>query len=225
MTVSQQLQALGEESYAAFQRRLIPTVAPETILGVRTPALRALAKTLPDPEKFRQELPHRFFEENQLHAFSVEGEKDFSVAVSQVNAFLPYIDNWATCDQLRPKCFARHKQALLPHIQIWLASEHVYTQRFAVGMLLVHFLDGDFQPEFLSWVANTTGTDYYNRMMVAWYFATALAKQYDATVPYLTERKLDTWVHNKTIQKAVESNRISPSQKEFLRTLRKKTVN
>lgn len=220
MTVKAQLAALGEEEYAAFQRRLIPTVPPESILGIRTPMLRELAKQL--PENFRQELPHRYFEENQLHAFSLEREKDFSVAIEGVEAFLPYIDNWATCDQLRPKCFARHKGELLPHIRDWLKAEHVYTRRFAMEMLMVHFLDGDFQPEYLSWVAEATGDDYYIRMMVAWYFATALAKQYDGALPYLTENRLELWVHNKTIQKALESYRILPEQKDFLKTLRRK---
>lgn len=223
MTLAEQLLALREEAYAAFQRRLLPTVPPETILGVRTPALRALAKALPDPEGFRRELPHRYFEENQIHAFSLEREKDFATTVAQVEAFLPYIDNWATCDQLRPKCFGRQKQALLPHIQCWLTSDHVYTRRFAMGMLMVHFLEEEFSPEYLSWVANATGEDYYNRMMVAWYFATALAKQPDAALPYLTENRLEPWVHNKTIQKAVESYRISPEQKAWLKTLRRKT--
>ena len=158
----------------------------------------------------------------KLNGVSLEREENFAATVAQVEAFLPYIDNWATCDQLRPKCFGGQKQALLPHIQSWLASDHVYTRRFAMGMLMVHFLDEDFLPEYLSWVANATGEDYYNRMMVAWYFATALAKQPDAALPYLTENRLDPWVHNKIIQKAVESYRISPEQKACMRTLRRK---
>ena len=222
MTLEEQLFSLRKEDYAAFQRRLIPTVPPETILGVATPELRALAKALPDPEAFRQQLPHRYFEENQLHAFSLEREKDFDRAISQVEAFLPYIDNWATCDQLRPKCFARNKEKLLPHIRAWLASGEVYTVRFAMGMLMVHYLDGDFRPEYLSWVSENRGEDYYIRMMVAWYFATALAKQYDAAVPYLTEHRLPLWTHNKTIQKATESYRVSQKHKDYLRTLRRK---
>lgn len=222
MTLVEQLFPLREEDYAAFQRRLLPTVAPETVLGVRTPQLRKLARELPDPEGFRKALPHRYFEENQLHAFSLEREKDFDTAIAQVEAFLPYIDNWATCDQLRPKCFAGNKEKLLPHIRAWLASGEVYTVRFAMGMLMAHYLDGDFQPEYLELVAKNKGEDYYIRMMVAWYFATALAKHYDATIPYLTEQRLPVWTHNKTIQKATESYRISPEQKDFLRTLRRK---
>ena len=183
MTLEEQLFSLRKEDYAVFQRRLLPTVPPETILGVATPELRTLAKVHPDPEAFRNQLPHRYFEENQIHAFALEREKDFDTAISQVNAFLPYVDNWATCDQLRPKCFARNKETLLPHIQVWLASGDVYTVRFAMGMLMVHYLDGDFRPEYLSWVAENRGEDYYIRMMVAWYFATALAKQ-------LTERRV-----------------------------------
>lgn len=220
MTVSEQLLSLREEEYAAFQRRLLPNLPPQTILGVRTPALRCLAKTMPDPEVFRRNLPHRYFEENQLHAFSLEGERDFATTVARVEAFLPYIDNWATCDQLRPRCFARHKADLLPHIRLWLTSDHVYTRRFAMGMLMLHYLEGDFRPEYLNWVAEASGEDYYLRMMVAWYFATALAKQYDAALPYLTEHRLETWVHNKTIQKATESYRIPQERKDYLRTLR-----
>ncbi len=214
------LLALQDPAYQAFQRRLLPNLPPESILGIKTPQLRQLAKTL--PEDFRRQLPHRYFEENQLHAFSLEGEKDFAVAVAQVEAFLPYIDNWATCDQLRPKCFARHRQELLPYLASWLSSEHEYTVRFAIGMLMVHFLDQDFQPEYLDWVAGVEREEYYIRMMAAWYFATALAKQWDAALPYLTEKRLAPWVHNKTIQKAVESYRISSEQKTFLRTLRGK---
>ena len=222
MTLEEKLFSLRKEEYAAFQRRLLPTVPPQTILGVATPELRALAKDLPDPESFRQQLPHRYFEENQIHAFSLEREKDFDTAVSQVEAFLPYIDNWATCDQLRPKSFARNKEKLLPHIRAWLSSGDIYTVRFAMDMLMVHYLDDGFRPEYLSWVAENQGENYYVRMMVAWYFATALAKQYDAAIPYLTEHRLPIWTHNKTIQKAVESYRVSQAQKDYLRTLRRK---
>lgn len=224
MTVEETLLSLKEEDYASFQRRLIPNIPAETILGVRTPALRKLAKELPNPEGFRKELPHRYFEENQLHAFSLEGEKDFGVVIEGVEAFLPYVDNWATCDQLRPKCFSRHKEELLPHIRVWLEKEHVYTRRFAMEMLMVHFLEADFRPEYLSWVAQADGEDYYLHMMVAWYFATALAKQYEAALPYLTENRLAPWVHNKTIQKALESYRITQEQKTFLKTLRRKDL-
>lgn len=223
MTLQEQLFSLREENYAAFQRKLLPTLPPETILGVRTPQLRRLAGEIPNPEIFRQELPHRYFEENQLHAFSLEREKDFGTAISRVEDFLPYIDNWATCDQLRPRCFAQNREALLPRIQRWLVSDRTYTVRFAMEMLMVHYLDEDFRREYLAWVAENRAEDYYIRMMVAWYFATALAKQYDAALPYLTEGCLPAWTHNKTIQKAVESFRISQPQKAFLRTLRRKT--
>ena len=222
MTLEEQLFSLRKEDYAVFQRRLLPTVPPETILGVATPELRTLAKVHPDPEAFRNQLPHRYFEENQIHAFSLEREKDFDISISQVETFLPYIDNWATCDQLRPRSFARNKEKLLSHIRAWLASGEVYTQRFAMGMLMVHYLDGDFRPEYLSWVAENRGEDYYIRMMVAWYFATALAKQYDAAIPYLTEHRLPLWTHNKTIQKATESYRVPQARKDYLRTLRRK---
>lgn len=222
MTLEETLLALREESYRDFHRKLVPNLPPETILGVRTPELRRLAKALPQPDRFRKNLPHRYFEENQLHAFSLEREKDFAAVVAQVDAFLPYVDNWATCDQLRPKVFAQHKGALLPHIWAWLASEHEYTVRFAIGMLMVHFLDEDFRPEYLARVAEIRREEYYVRMMAAWYFATALAKQYNAALPYLTEGRLEPWVHNKTIQKALESFRISQERKAYLRTLRRR---
>lgn len=218
--MEKELLALQDPVYQAFQQRLLPNLPPESILGIKTPSLRTLAKTLPDG--FREQLPHRYFEENQLHAFSLEGERDFDVAVNQVDAFLPFVDNWATCDQLRPRCFARHRQELLPYVMRWLTSEHEYTVRFAIGMLMVHYLDQDFRPEYLDRVAGVDREEYYIRMMVAWYFATALAKQWDAALPFLTENRLRLWVHNKIIQKAVESYRISPEQKAFLRTLRRK---
>lgn len=213
-----------DPAYQAFQRRLLPTVDPETILGIPTPELRRIAAALPDPDGFRKTLPHRYFEENQIHAFSLEREKDFELVIEQVERFLPYIDNWATCDQLRPKVFAKHRQSLLPHIMSWLASPQEYTVRFAVEMLMVHYLDEDFCPEYLDWVAHIHREEYYIRMMVAWYFATALAKQPGIAYPYLESRCLEPWVHNKAIQKAVESYRISREMKEQLKQLRIKSA-
>lgn len=205
--------------YRDMQRRLLPTVDPETILGVRTPVLRQLARELENGEAFQENLPHRYFEENQIHAFLLEREKDFDKTARAVEAFLPYVNNWATCDQLRPKAF-RNQEKLLPLISKWLASPAPYTVRFGLGMLLCHFLDEDFRPEFLEMAASVKSDEYYVNMMVAWYFATALAKQYDAALPYITGCRLEVWIHNKTIQKAVESFRVPPEHKEFLKTCR-----
>lgn len=211
-----------EEAYRQMQVRLIPNIASDTILGVRTPVLRSLAKELEDRERFLQNLPHRWFEENQIHSFLLEREKNFATAIARVEAFLPYVDNWATCDQLRPKCFGRHRQELLPYIRRWIASGEAYTVRFGIGMLMVHYLDDAFDPAYLELAASVHSEEYYVRMMVAWYFATALAKQYDAALPYISGYRLDKWVHNKAIQKAVESYRVSPEQKSVLVQYRRK---
>lgn len=212
--------ALQDIKYQAFQAKLIPNIDPETIIGVRTPELRKLAKEMGEGEDFLQSLPHRYFEENQLHGFILANGKDFETAIAGVETFLPYVDNWATCDQLSPKAFKKHRAEPLPHIRRWLASGHVYTIRFGIGMLMSHFLDEDFAPEYPAMVAAVRHEDYYVRMMQAWYFATALAKQYDAVLPYITERRLEKWTHNKAIQKSVESYRITPEQKDFLKQFR-----
>lgn len=216
------LNALQDPVYREMQVKLIPNIDPETIIGVRTPELRRLAREMEDGETFLQTLPHKYFEENQVHAFLLEQGKDFDETVARVEAFLPYVDNWATCDQLRPRVFAKHHAELMPFIRQWLASDHPYTIRFAIEMLMCHFLDGDFDPAYLELAAKVRHEDYYVRMMVAWYFATALAKQYDTVLPYITEHRLEKWVHNKTIQKAVESYRITPEQKSCLRQFRLK---
>ena len=223
MSIRETLFSLRDEKFAAFQAKLIPNIAPERIIGVRTPALRKLAKTLHgngQAEEFLKALPHEFFEENNLHAFLLCGMKDFDACVQAVEAFLPYVDNWATCDQLRPGVFRKNKQALLPHIRRWIASERCYTRRFGIGMLMSHFLDEDFREEYLALVSDIRSEEYYVNMMIAWYFATALAKQYEAALPYLENRRLDPWVHNKAIQKAVESFRVSDEHKAYLRTLK-----
>ena len=225
MNIRETLSSLQDGKFAAFQARLIPNVAPECILGVRTPELRKLAKQLrgsSDAEAFLNTLPHEFFEENNLHAFLLCGIKDFERCVQAVEDFLPYVDNWATCDQLRPKAFARNRQALLPRIRSWLDSDRTYTQRFGIGMLMSHFLDEDFREEYLCWVSDIHSEEYYVNMMIAWYFATALAKQYRAALPYIEERRLGPWVHNKTIQKALESYRVSEEHKACLKTLKSK---
>ena len=214
----QRLFALQDAKYQAFQAKLIPNIAPERIIGVRTPELRKLAKQVGDD--FKKELPHRYFEENQIHSFMLEREKDFEKAISDVESFLPYVDNWATCDQLSPKVFSKHKGELLPYVRRWLGSEHTYTIRFGMGMLMQHFLDDAFAPEYPELVAAVQSEEYYVRMMQAWYFATALAKQYDAVLPYVENYRLEKWTHNKAIQKSVESYRITPEQKEHLKGFR-----
>ena len=223
MSIRETLFSLRDEKFAAFQARLIPNVAPERIIGVRTPALRKLAKTLRgsgEAEEFLKALPHDFFEENNLHAFLLCEMKDFDACVQAVEDFLPYVDNWATCDQMSTGVFRKNKQALLPYIRCWIASERCYTRRFGTGMLMSHFLDEDFREEYLRLVSDKRSEEYYVNMMIAWYFATALAKQYEAALPYLENRRLDPWVHNKAIQKAVESFRVSDGHKNYLRTLK-----
>lgn len=223
--ILQRLFALQDREYQVFQSKLIPTIAPESMIGVRTPTLRQLAKEYAkrdDVGDFLASLPHRYFDENQLHAFIISLGKDYGGTVAAIDAFLPYVDNWATCDQLSPKVFRAHRAELLREIRRWMASEHVYTCRFGVGMLMQHFLDEDFEPAYLERVAEIRSSEYYVNMMIAWYFATALAKQYDAALPYLEGRRLDTWTHNKTIQKAVESFRITAEQKDYLKTLKNK---
>lgn len=205
-----------DETYRQMQQRLLPNLKPETILGVRTPVLRNLARELEDGAAFCQKLPHAFFEENQIHSFLLEREKDFESVVLQVEQFLPYVDNWATCDQLRPKAFGRNREKLLPYIHRWIASGEAYSVRFGIGMLMVHYLDDVFDAAFLEEVASVQSEEYYVKMMIAWYFATALAKQYDAALPFLTEYRLDKWTHNKAIQKALESYRVLPQHKETL---------
>ena len=214
---------LQDERYRAFHSALIPTVPKEKVIGVRVPALRKLAKRLagtPQAEAFLQELPHFYYEENDLHAFLVEAIRDYSEALRATEKFLPYIDNWATCDCFCPKAFAKHKEELLVHIRCWLDAGEVYTVRYGMGMLMRYYLDDAFRPEYLAWVAGVQSEEYYLNMMRAWYFATALAKQPDAALPWITEKRLDVWTHNKTIQKAVESCRIPDEMKRQLRALR-----
>lgn len=212
-----------DEKYAEFQRKLIPSVPAESIIGVRTPQLRNYAKELAGKDGIREfldVLPHAFFEENQLHAFIISEEKDFESCIADTERFLPFIDNWATCDQLSPKVFKKNKNRLLPHIENCLHSEHAYAIRFGVGMLMQHFLDEEYRPAYADMAAGIRSKEYYVNMMTAWYFATALAKQYESVIPYLEKKSLEAWTHNKAIQKAIESYRISPEQKEYLRTLK-----
>lgn len=219
--IREQLMELQDEEYRDFQKRLIPGEAADTTIGVRTPALRKLAKKLAKRETidgFLQDLPHTCFEENQLHAFIIGEEKDFDKCLEQVERFLPYVNNWATCDQFSPKVFGKEPERLLPAICRWISAEPVYTVRFGIGMLMQYFLDEHFQEKYLDWVAEIRSEEYYINMMIAWYFATALAKQYDSTLPYIEKQRLADWTHNKAIQKAIESNRITKEQKTYLRT-------
>ncbi len=214
---------LQDKDYALLQAKIIPTVAADRIIGVRTPALQALAKDLyrdRDIDGFLCCTPHQYFDEDQLHAFVISLEKDFDKCITEVDAFLPFIDNWATCDQLSPKAFKREPEKLLQYIQSWIKSDQTYTVRFAIGMLMQHFLDERFEAGYADMVAEVRSEEYYINMMIAWYFATALAKQYERTVPYLEGRRLDGWVHNKAIQKSVESYRITDGQKAYLKTLK-----
>ena len=214
---------MRDADYALLQAKIIPTVAADRIIGVRTPALRAFAKALykdRDKEDFLSCTPHQYFDENQLHAFVISLEKDFDKCIAEVDAFLPFIDNWATCDQLSPNAFKREPEKLLQYIQSWIKSDQTYTVRFAIGMLMQHFLDECFETGYADMVAEVRSEEYYINMMIAWYFATALAKQYERTVPYLEGRRLDGWVHNKAIQKSVESYRITDEQKAYLKTLK-----
>lgn len=224
-TIREQLFEQQDLQYRDFQSKLIPTIEPETLIGVRTPILRKMAKQMakdPQIDEFLQALPHTYFDENQLHAFIVSGEKDYSSCVQKLCRFLPYVDNWATCDQTSPKIFKKHTVELLPQIRQWLGSDHTYTVRFGIGMLMEFYLDDEFQTEYADLVAAVKSEEYYVNMMRAWYFATALAKQYDAILPYIEEQRMDIWTHNKAIQKAVESYRITPEQKAYLRTLKRK---
>ena len=221
--IRQSLFELQDIKYRDFQAKLIPGKDTETMIGVRTPELRKLAKQMLKREEigeFLRDLPHRYFDEDQLHAFIVSGIKEYGKCMEELMRFLPFVDNWATCDQMSPGVFKKHKPELLAEIREWLGSEHTYTVRFGIGMLMQHFLDEDFDPAYPELVAGVRSEEYYVNMMIAWYFATALAKQYDAVLPFIEGRRLDPWTHNKTIQKAVESYRISDEQKEYLKSLK-----
>lgn len=223
--ITDTLFSLRDEQYAAFQRRLIPTLAPDLIIGVRTPQLRKLAKELiksGEHVRFLARLPHKYFEENQLHGFIISEIKDFDICIHELELFLPHIDNWATCDQTSPAVFSRHAEKLLPHIRQWLKSRHCYTCRFAIGMLMRHFLDGRFDAGYIAAVCSVRSTEYYVKTEIAWYMATALTKQWDSALPFLCENALDAEVHNKAIQKACESLCISAERKAYLKTLKRK---
>ena len=221
-TIQKELLSMGEEVYREFSAKLMPTAEKETVIGIRVPVLRKYAKSLEDYDDFLNQLPHRYFEENNLHAFLIERERDFDCCIEKLEAFLPYVDNWATCDGMKPKALKKEPRKLLLHIKKWITSGKTYTVRYAINLLMSYYLDEQFQPEFLTMVCDVHSDEYYINMMRAWYFATALAKQYEATLPYLQNHLLDEWTHNKTIQKAIESYRICDGQKCDLRTLRRK---
>ena len=216
--------SMQDIAYRNFQIPLIPTVAPEAMIGVRTPLLRSYAKSMVSAgiaDTFLSDLPHKYFEEDQLHAFIISGLKDFDDCVCHLDIFLPYINNWATCDQLSPKAFKRSPRSLLPHIDRWLSTGRIYSIRFGIKALMDLFLDDLFDISYLEKVSAIESDEYYVRMMIAWYFATALAKQYEESIPYLISTRLEKWTHNMTIRKATESRRIPEETKEFLRSLRR----
>lgn len=222
-TITADLFTLQDLGYRDFIAGLIPTADKASIIGVRSPALKKYADTLAgtaEAKHFLQELPHHYYEENMLHANLLNRVKNMEEALDLVRSFLPYIDNWAVSDALNPAAFALHKAMLVPQIRAWLDDQHTYTVRFAVGMLMNHFLDKDFDTRYLEWAADIRSQEYYINMMAAWFFATALTFRYEETVPYLIERRLPVWNHNKTIQKAVESRRIDEETKSYLKTLR-----
>ena len=221
--IREDLLRMRDTDYRDFQIRLIPTVDPETVIGVRTPELRSYAKELRKrggAPAFLNALPHACFDENQLHAFLISEIRDYSQCLEEVERFLPYVDNWATCDQLSPKVFQRHRRELREPVLAWIHSEHTYTLRFGIGMLMRHFLDEDFDTAYPEMLADIRSEEYYVRMMLAWYFATALAKRYAQILPFMEKRRLDPWTHNKAIQKAAESFRVNPEQKAYLKSLK-----
>ncbi|MDO4834937.1 MAG: DNA alkylation repair protein [Clostridia bacterium] len=223
MTLYRRLAEVKDDAYREFQAKLVPNIPKETILGVRTPEMRKIAKEVfesAERDAFLNDLPHKYYEENLIHFFVLAMIRDFNECVRRVEAFLPYVDCWPASDQATPKSFRKNHEKLLPYIEKWIASDHVYTARFGLRMLMNEFLDADFKKEYLSLAASKRGEDYYLKMMIAWFFATALAKRYDETVPYLEQHRLDEWVHKKAIQKAIESFRVSDAHKEYLKRLR-----
>ena len=214
---------LQDLKYRDMQIKIIPTINPQSVIGVRTPELKSMAKDIMKAGNYKgflEELPHKYFEENQLQAFIISGIKDLNECMAELERFLPYVDNWATCDQMSPKIFKKHREVLFTHIKEWIRSERTYTVRFGVGMLMEHFLDEDYDPKYPEMVAELRSEEYYVNMMIAWYFATALAKQYESIIPYIEQKRLDDWTHNKAIQKSVESRRITEEQKLYLKSLK-----
>lgn len=222
INILERLLKLQDKKYKDFQIKLVPTIDPNTIIGVRTPDLRNLAKELlkDDYKSFLNELPHKYYEENLIHFFIISMLKDFDECIYRTEEFLPYVDCWPVSDQASPKCFKKNHDKLIPYIKKWLRSNHIYTIRFGIRMLMNEYLESDFKEEYLRLVADIKNEEYYVKMMIAWYFATALAKRYDSTIVYLENKKLDIWIHNKTIQKSLESYRIGKIEKEYLKKLK-----
>ncbi len=223
MTLYERLIKVKDDGYREFQAKLVPGVPPETIIGVRTPEVRTVAKEVFKStvrDLFLNDLPHRYYEENLVHFFVISMIRDFDECVRRVDAFLPYVDCWPVSDQATPVSFRKNHQRLLPYIRKWIASEHVYTARFGIRMLMNEFLDDDFREEYPELVAGVKSDEYYLKMMVAWYFATALAKRYGETIRFFEDRRLDEWTRKKAIQKAVESYRVTDEHKDYLRSLR-----
>ena len=221
--IREDLFAMQDLSYRDFHSRLMPDVDKAAVIGVRVPELRKYVKELakdPEIQEFLDDLPHQYYEENNVHGFLIQQMKEYEKCMEELEKFLPYINNWATCDMTSPKVFKKHKEELLEAVRRWIASDHVYTVRYGIGMLMQHYLDEDFREEYPQMVLEIQSEEYYVNMMIAWYFATALAKQYETILPYIEKQKLDVWTHNKTIQKACESYRITPEQKAYLRTLK-----
>ena len=224
MNIKEELFALQDVSYGDFQAKLVPNIPRERFIGVRVPEARKLAKWLakePQASMFLNDLPHKYYDENILHGLLLSEMKDFDACIEVVDRFLPYVDNWAVCDILSPKIFKTNKTPLLEKIKEWSASERTYTCRFGIEMLMSHFLDEDFQPEYLEIPASVYHEEYYVRMMIAWFFATALAKQWDVAIKTIEDHRLEVWTHNKTIQKARESRRITRKEKEYLKSLKR----
>ncbi len=225
MKIREKLFELRDENYAEFQAKLTPTVEKDKFVGVRVPLLRNLAKEYvkdTEWEEFIKILPHTYYDENMLHGLLISEIKDYDKCVAETDKFLPYVDNWAVCDIMSPKIFKKHKEKLMEKIGEWIKSDKVYTCRFGIEMLMSHYLDGDFKPEYLKLPAAVKSDEYYVNMMIAWFFATALAKQWNSAISCIEKNKLGVWVHNKTIQKACESRRITEEQKEYLKVLRRK---
>lgn len=222
-TVQARLFEMQDLKYRDFHSKLMPTVDKEKIIGVRVPQLRKFAREFGKTEEakdFLKILPHKYYEEDNIHAFLIEQIKDFDECISALDNFLLCVDNWATCDMMTPKVFKKNTDKLLPKINEWLISDYAYEVRFAIGMLMKFYLDENFDEKYLELVASVKSEEYYINMMIAWYFATALAKQWDKTLPYIENKVLDKWTHNKAIQKAVESYRITDEQKKYLKTLK-----
>lgn len=221
--IQEKLFSFADLKYRDFHSALMPTIDKDTIIGVRVPVLRKFSKEIKNSSykvDFLETLPHKYYEENNLHAFFIEQMSDYNDVINALNRFLPYVDNWAICDMMSPKVFRKHKEELLKEIDKWLKTGETYTMRFAIKCLMQHYLDEDFKIEYLQRVIDVKSDEYYVNMMRAWYFATALSKQYDSAIKILENRKLDKWTHNKTIQKGVESYRVTSENKNYIKTLK-----